>query len=986
MNQRRTLSGMLSYLLCISLLLVPTIALAAPPPTTHVVTNTDDYGASDPPVIGSLRWAMTQANSDGTASRITFDIDTTTDPGCVLGGPCTIQPERALPFLNSGETEIDGYSQPGALEAVGSGFASIKIEIDGFYVTGNNGFNITTANNSIRGLVINRFGLWGIAIYNPAADDNVIAGNYIGTDTSGLVCSMMGNGSSGVLIENGAEGNIIGGTNSADRNIISCNHLNGIDISDVTNSGTTSGNQVLGNIIGDPSLGVPNQGNNDAGVFIGHGAFDNTVGGPDPGAMNLINGNGEDGIQLYGPETTGNVIAGNLIGVNGDATVAMANLNAGVNIIGGAHDNTVGGTTDAERNIISGNMNSGVRIAGPATHGNDIVGNYIGTNIDGSYAIANNIAGVQIDDQSWGNTIGPVNLVSGNLGPGILIKGGATLNGVAANFIGTNALGGAALMNIFGVRIEGSATYNSIGGVTLTDANLISGNQFEGIYILDTGTIGNVVFSNTIGTNYGATAAVPNSTGVFITGGAQSNHVGQATSGNLIAGNFVNGVRIQGTGTNLNTVAGNTIGVDGTGSLALPNIIDGVTIALGAQENIIGGDTPDAGNLISGNSQHGVNLEGAATTNNIVSGNYIGVDPGGTSAIPNGEDGVHLRDGASGNTIGGDEALERNVISGNTHYGVYLEDSGTDDNQISGNYIGTNAAGNAALPNGSSGVSLQNGSAFNTIGGTGPDEGNVISGNSGQGIYLVQSGTENNTISANIIGLDASGLAAVPNNHDGIMIQLDANANIVGGSTPGERNIISGNLERGIRISDCSNNVIEENYIGTDISGIQPVGNGYDGVQISSGALNNTIGPENRIVHNGYYGVGITDLATTGNIVTQNQIHSNGMGGIRLIDGANGGISPAYIGTVSLNPLTITGTACPGCAAEVFANPVDEEEGWIYLGSAVANGGGNWSLPVSAIPAPFLTATATDATDGTSQFSYTVLSGVRSLFLPVISR
>ena len=155
---------------------------AAPPPTDYTVTNTLDYGSTDPFVPGSLRRAMEQANTDGGASRILFNIDTNTDPGCTFGGPCIIQPERPLPFLNDGDTEIDGYSHPLANEAVGSTPADIVIEIDGTSVTGNNGFNVTSANNVIKGLAIHSFGYYGIAIVNPVSDNNVIEGNYIGTD------------------------------------------------------------------------------------------------------------------------------------------------------------------------------------------------------------------------------------------------------------------------------------------------------------------------------------------------------------------------------------------------------------------------------------------------------------------------------------------------------------------------------------------------------------------------------------------------------------------------------------------------------------------------------------------------------------------------------------------------------------------------------------------------------------------------------------
>lgn len=986
MIRHHALASIGTFLSIIGISLSSAAVTIAPPPTVFVVTNTSDYGASDPPINGSLRWAMTQANTDGTPSRITFDIGTASDPGCALGGPCTIQPVRALPLLSAGNTEIDGYTQTGATEAVGGGFANLKIEVDGTNVAGANGFSITSAGNVIRGLVINRFGYWGIAIFNPAADANTIAGNYIGTDTTGLVCAGMGNGNSGVGIENGAGNNIIGGFTAADRNIISCNHLNGVDISDLSNSGSTSGNQVIGNWIGDPGLGPPDQGNTGAGVFIGHGAFDNSVGGASAGAGNAINHNGGDGVQVYGPETTGNIIAGNAIGVNPNGSTELPNNNAGVNLIGGTHGNTVGGPTEAEYNTISNNGNSGVRIAGPATRLNAVYGNYIGTNSDGTFALGNLVAGVLLEDEAWGNQIGPVNLISGNNGPGVMIREGSHDNVVQTNFIGTNGAGTSAIPNTIGVLIEGAATDNTIGGPSVANSNLISGNSSDGIRISGDGTDGNEIFSNAIGTNYGATTALANSTGVIIMNGAQFNVVGGPTSGNLISGNTASGVGISGSGSNENTVAGNVIGLNGAGTLALPNSLSGVHLNNGAQGNLIGGSEISAGNVISGNGQDGINVADASTTDNVIAGNFIGIDPSGTSAIANGVNGIILTDGTNGNIVGGGLALERNVISGNGGYGVLLDDEGTDGNQIAGNYIGTDATGASALGNAQSGVSIQGGSASNMVGGTSPGEGNVISGNSSQGVYLVNAGTSNNTVAGNIIGLNPAGSAAIPNSGSGVFVQLNANANTIGGSTEGARNVISGNLDRGIVLSTCNDTVVEGNYIGTDRTGTLPLGNGYDGIQIRSGSLNNVIGPNNRIANNGYFGVGISDLATTGNIVTASQIYDNGLAGIRLLNGANGGMMPAYIGTITLNPITISGTACAGCMVEVFANPEDVWEGRIYLASTSADGSGDWSLVVGSIPAPYLTATATDATNGSSEFAYNVVSSISSVYLPLITR
>jgi len=992
MKHPRWFSVVVIITLVLSVPLISLPAQAAPTPTDYTVTNTFDYGSSDPAVSGSLRWAMVLANTDGGASRILFDINTATDPGCTPGGPCIIQPERALPFLNDGDTEINGYSQPGALQAVGSGTALIKIEIDGSTVTGNNGFNVTSADNVIKGLAIHSFGLYGIAILNPVSDDNIIEGNHIGTEVTGLTCNGNGGASGllggGVLIENGAGNNIIGGAIPAERNIIACNDGNGVDISDLlASSGSTTGNQVLGNYIGDWSLDPTDQGNDGTGVFIGYGAFGNSVGIGVSGARNLINGNGGDGVAIYGPNSTLNSVLGNYIGVNGDASTDVANDFNGVRIHGGAHDNTVGGTTEFERNIISGNSDNGILIAGPATHTNTIIGNYIGTNGTGTSALPNIDSGILITDSSLNNTIGPENLISGNSSSGVHLALGATSNTVTGNLIGTNPAGNGSRPNSAGIVIDGAAISNTIGGTDLADRNVISGNTWEGVLIEGSGTDGNSVLGNFIGTDVTGTLAVPNSYGVNLRDGPQYNVIGVAGSGNTISGNGNQGVVI--TGSTLpvsdNSISANLIGVDHTGASGLANGMAGVTLMNGAQSNTIGGSTAGAGNVISGNTHEGILLYGADSTGNTISGNHIGVDAAGTSAIPNSKDGVVINGGAHHNVIGGDTTLERNVISGNSEYGIFMEDSGTDSNQILGNFIGTDTTGMSALANGFSGVVLKLGPQFNVIGGGSAAEGNVISGNDGHGVYLSGSGTDSNVLSANLIGVNAAGTASLGNGKNGIAILTGAQGNTIGGGTSGERNIISGNDEDGVYLSGTSSNSIQGNYIGTDAQGVTDIGNGYRGIRVWNTSSDNTIGPGNRIAFNSFRGIGVETVTSVGNVFTQNSIYSNSIGGIGLFDGSHNSISAPSISTTFMSSVTIEGTACVGCTVEVFSNPDTEGQGKTYLGSTVASGG-TWSLTVPCISGGYLTATATDGTDGTSEFSSVFTSTVHCTFLPLIMR
>jgi hypothetical protein len=370
-------------------------------------------------------------------------------------------------------------------------------------------------------------------------------------------------------------------------------------------------------------------------------------------------------------------------------------------------------------------------------------------------------------------------------------------------------------------------------------------------------------------------------------------------------------VGIWGTEAYSNTVTGNYIGTDLVGTTGLGNT-NGVVIVEGAHNNTIGGDTPEERNVISGNADSGVLIGGEGTDNNAVIGNYIGTDASGTVAIPNGEAGIVIANGARFNTIGGDEAGEGNVISGNAFTGLNIWDAGTDNNRVSGNYIGTDASATVAVPNGEHGVKIENGARFNTIGGDTPGERNVISGNAFDGVVIGQTGTDNNTVIGNYIGTDASGTVAVPNGENGVTIDFGARFNTIGGATPGKGNVIA---------------------------------------------------------HNGGDGVLVDGSATTRNTISHNSITANGGLGIDNSNGGNTELAPPVI-TEAVG-MTVTGTACAGCTLEFFSD--EEDEGCVFEGSTTAesNGAFIFSRTVS-FTGPNVTATATDADGNTSEFSASV--------------
>ncbi len=184
-----------------------------------------------------------------------------------------------------------------------------------------------------------------------------------------------------------------------------------------------------------------------------------------------------DGIDISGGG--GNTIVGNWIGTNAAGTNASANSGVGIRLASG--NNTVGGTSSGDRNVISGNSSAGVLIA---SAGNVVQGNRIGTDKDGNAAIANSQSGVLVT--ASGNTIGGTavgagNLVSGNAWSGVEFNGpGATGNVVLGNTMGLNAAGDTAIANgLSGVLLTGGAGGNTIGGTVAGAAQRLSGNGFQ---------------------------------------------------------------------------------------------------------------------------------------------------------------------------------------------------------------------------------------------------------------------------------------------------------------------------------------------------------------------------------------------------------------------------------------------------------------------------------------------------------------------------
>jgi serine/threonine protein kinase len=443
-----------------------------------------------------------------------------------------------------------------------------------------------------------------------------------------------------------------------------------------------------------------------------------------------------------------------------------------------------------------------------------------------------------------------------------VIAGGATIRGIAVNrFLGSAILiqdqgGNIVAGNYLGVGLDGEAPQgngengllirdsprNRIGGSSASDRNVISANKDHGIVISGAGSIGNVVMGNRIGTDASGSLPLGNGRlGLSIASGARQNRVGTDADGrsdweerNVISGNGVRGIDIIGKGTDDNLVAGNLVGTDGSGSAGIPNVSAGIQVYRGACHNFVGtngdgiGDAWE-GNLVSGNGGYGVFVSSEGTQHNAVAGNWIGLARDGRRALPNEFDGVIVGYGAQFNRVGtnGDgisDAEERNVVSGNLRTGVWVHNPGTEHNRVSGNYIGVDAEGTRAVPNTLQAIYIAQGARFNLIGTNGDGQGdlaerNVLSGNRGAGVLIAGETTGSNIVAGNFIGLDATGLAPLPNQQQGVVICESAFENRIGSASGNadsiEANRIAHNFGAGIAVQTSSsfNNSVAGNAV-----------------------------------------------------------------------------------------------------------------------------------------------------------------------------
>jgi len=810
----------------------------------------------------------------------------------------------------------------------------------------------------------------GVSIEGSKSRGNRVQGNYIGVAPDGTARP---NNSYGVRISNASD-NQIGGAYTNEGNVISGNNFYGV----ILQSTGTFANVVEGNIIGLNPAATLVVSNRFAGVDVSGGAFSNRIGGTDFETMNVICGNGGSGVTIRDTNSYANLVSYNFIGMTRfPAFLPIPNKSFGVDVFQ-SPGNAIG-----LGNYIGNHPSAGITIRGTSSVHNLVGGNIVGQDL---FGVAHpNQGGIDVNDAAntivGGTEALARNYVSGNINAGITIRGLATNVQVLGNVVGISVGLSTAVPN-GGDGIDIQATDAIIGGTNIGARNFVGGNNRNGIYVRETATNA-VIVGNYIGIAPDGSTAISNfSQGIsayapgLVIGGITTNHR------NIVSGNRGNGVELY-TGAHNAVVQGNYIGLNAAGTVAVSNHQYGIYI-FNADNAIIGG-VGAARNIVSASRLNGIAVAGSSS-NTIIAGNYIGTTVNGMARLGNGTAGIGVD--ADHTLIGQAISGLGNVIAGNGNVGIEVT---TGSNvRIVGNLIGLGADGMTNIPN-ARGIDLRAGARNVLVGGTNALSRNIIARNTGVEIG-VAGPSGGHLIQGNVIGVMEFGMAFPTVNFGAGIDLFNSPSNWILGN-------IIGQVSDGIAIRDTGSfhNVVQGNFIGE--YNLEPIGSSSWGINIQ-GAPGNRIGglsqPERNLIAHNAGGVLVTNSTAINNRLASNLIFSNsprlnidlGQPGFNTNDlhdadeGPNrlqnrpvllGGITT--LGGIVYAQGTLHSTPETQFAVDIYRSGGTSAEGRLYLGRTYAetDAGGDASFtagfPFNLATGVFLTATATDPDDNTSEFA-----------------
>lgn len=922
--------------------------------------------------------AIQEANQTTALDTINFNISGT--------GPHIFNvasgDDLGLPQITQDIT-IDGTSQSGASCPNVLNPADLRIVLDG---GGNQAHGLRLGESAddslIKGLVIINFATSGIQMNG--ADRVNIECNHIGVEADGTTPGSNGVGIrfSGDFAD--SDNTIIGGTtsnNRTQRNVISGNSSSGIYNNQYSDGSGSNGTIIRGNYIGTNALGT-------SAVPNGYGIWTRTQGGEIGGAQsyhaNVISGNNSAGIRI-GILTEDLLIDGNNIGTDVLGISAIANPN-GIRI----DPNDSPGDDPAPTSIAIGllapnriafNSENGIFVEADSDGGGEVSEvqwrtNRIYSNGQIGIDLGNN--GVDANDvfdndtgpngyQNWPVLISAEN--SGRITGALPTKqSGSPLsysidvyedtacdpsgNGEGRTYLDTFFMNGDGDIEPFDVFIDPLPSTGRF--LSLIATSIDGSSEFGNCIEVDTATFvvdqaNGGVNSNDINPGDGRCETNNNDCTlraaimeVNALGGDEPYNIyfdlgltGLMTLGNSSAIPTINvPVNMDGIADNPDTRCPNSAGDFAT----LRVTLRGINLPAGSDMIVLGagsGGSTIRGIAFVASQDSALHI---GSDDNVVTCSWFGY---GSNSAWNSGNSRAIDIVGDDNVIGGDSDAERNIIADSSAEGIRITSSAT-RNVVKGNYIGLNQTGSAANGN-NVGVQITGGVTGNVIGGKFSSSRNVISGNTTQGV-LIDSASHNNTIAGNIIGLDRLGSADLGNGNNGIRLD-GVIGTTIGGSDLESRNVVSGNNNHGIYLTDAEDTTTIGNFIGTDVNGMSAVGNSLSGIRDDRGdgnAIGGATAADGNVIggniRNGIYLLGHTLFPTIQNNLVGFETGSgratigNGFFGIHIDSDGNAASTQATIADNTIAFNTRDGVRVDSLAVftHLSANAIFEN-GWLGI-------------------------------------------------------
>ncbi len=826
--------------------------------------------------------------------------------------------------------------------------------------------------------VISDNGGSGVVI-NANSDSNIIQSNFIGVAADGV--TPLGNYRRGITIH--GDTNLIGGIEPRKRNVISANLRDGI----WTDHENAVGNSINNNYIGVDRNGAP-LGNAENGIYF-HLGSENLVGDRAP---NLIAYNGQNGVRV-GVNSAGNTLDVNEIRDNAELGIDLekeGEQSGDITLNDPLGDLDVGGNRLQNfPNLTSADVIGNIEGSFQSTPGNYFISFYSNESCPGGYG----------EGETFIETIEIS--VPESQPPGPIIP----LVPVSIDILLTQPLTAGDYIVATATRESTGDTSEFSACVQVTEATFVvnsvddTTDNVPGDGVCEVNQSSNVCTLRAAITELNASPGLGPFRIAFDIPGNGPHRIMPPVNG-VIWDDIEKPVVIDG----LSQPDSACPTIDPTAEIPyapanLQIILDGSNLGAGNGLTLVGGSRRSEvrGLVIGGFPGHGI---AANSQDNVIACNHIGVTRVGAADFGNGANGINVN--AEGNTIGGASLTERNVISGNALNGVRINDDVV-GSRIRGNLIGTNAIGTAAIPNDESGILIQ-GATDNIIGGLTNATGNLISGNGLAGIAL-RTQADSNLIWGNDIGTGLLGLSAIPN-QVGILI-VNSDSNQVGGDQARMGNVVSGNSEEGIFLEvDSENTIIDYNRVGLNSAGA-PLGNGASGIVLGANVtgtevFSNTIGANgangvqvedvrnpirfNQIYLNGELGIDLNNDGLTNNDLGDVDTGGNDAQNFPMLFAADlvSGTITFTLSSTPSDPFVIDFYKSPQCDS-----PDGHGEGAEYLGEwpVLTNANGIFAGQASISgfsDGDVLTATATDQRGNTSEFSrcFTVVAPNPPVFNP----